>query len=437
MAFGPALGVEHNLLVYGSDPGWTYSDMRGFEPFIGPWLWFKFYWAGWALLLAVAATLLWVRGKEADLGSRLALARRRLTRPAARVAAAAVALILTLGGFIFYNTNVLNAYQTASDGPARRAGYERRYGQNKSLPQPQPTAVNLNVEIYPEHRAAEIRGKFHLVNTSAAAIGSVDLATNPAVNTTGILLDRPAKNVLTDDEFGHQIYALETPLQPGESLQLDFQVHFKPHGFTNRGMDASVVANGTYFTNDAWLPAIGYQADRELRSAGDRRKYRLAARPETPMLDDVEARRDAGGAARIAFEAVVGTGEGQVAVAPGRLRETWTQGGRRYFHYATDVPIRNHYAFFSAAYAVHEGRWNDTSIEVFHHPTHAWNVDRMVRSIQASLDYYTQQFGAVPARPAQIRRAAWRWGLLTRFSGQHLVRGRVLSAEPRRRSAGH
>ena len=132
----PALGVEHNLLVYGSDPGWTYSDMRGFEPFIGPWLWFKFYWAAWALLLAVAATLLWVRGKEADLGSRLALARRRFTRPAAGLAAAAVALILTLGGFIFYNTNVLNAYQTASDGLARRAEYERRYGQYKGIPQP-------------------------------------------------------------------------------------------------------------------------------------------------------------------------------------------------------------------------------------------------------------------------------------------------------------
>ena len=396
MAFGTVLGVGHNLLVYGSDPGWTYSDMRGFEPFIEAWLWFKFYWAAWALLLAVAATLLWVRGKEADLGSRLELARRRLTRRAARTAAAAVALILTLGGFIFYNTNVLNAYQTVSDGLAWRAEYERRYGQYKSIPQPQLTAINLNVEIYPEHQAAEIRGTFHLVNTSAATIDSVHLATNSAANTKGVRLDRPAKNVLSDEEFGYRIYALEKPLHPGESVQLDFEVHFKPRGFPNRGMDASVVANGTYFTNEAWLPAIGYQADRELRSAGDRRKYRLAARPETPMLDDVEARRDAGGAARVAFEAIVGTDEGQVAIAPGRLRRTWTQGARRYFHYATDVPIRNHYAFFSAAYAVHKGRWNDISIEIFHHPAHAWNVDRMIRSTQASLDYYSQQFGAYP-----------------------------------------
>ena len=143
MTFGPALGLEHNLLIYGSDPGWMYSDMRGFEPFIEAWLWFKLYWAAWALLLAVAATLFWVRGTETGFGSRLALARRRFSRRAAGVAAATAALILTLGGFIFYNTNVLNAYHTASDGQARRAEYERRYGQYKGIPQPQLTGVKL------------------------------------------------------------------------------------------------------------------------------------------------------------------------------------------------------------------------------------------------------------------------------------------------------
>ena len=116
MAFGPALGVEHNLLIYGSDPGWMYSDMRGFEPFTRAWLWFKLYWAAWALLLGVAATVFRVRGRDQGLGLRLELARRRFTRATARVATATVALILALGSFIFYNTNVLNVDRTASDG---------------------------------------------------------------------------------------------------------------------------------------------------------------------------------------------------------------------------------------------------------------------------------------------------------------------------------
>jgi aminopeptidase N len=94
----------------------------------------------------------------------------------------------------------------------------------------------------------------------------------------------------------------------------------------------------------------------------------------------------------------VGTDEGQVALAPGALRRTWAEGGRRYFHYVTDVPIDNDYAFYSADYAVHEGRWKDVAIQVFHHPGHGHNVARMVKSVQASLDYLSEQFGPYPHR---------------------------------------
>lgn len=41
------------------------------------------------------------------------------------------------------------------------------------------------------------------------------------------------------------------------------------------------------------------------------------------------------------------------------------------------------------------------SIEVYYHPAHAWNVDRMIRSTQASLDYYTKMLG--PYRHGQLR----------------------------------
>ena len=71
-AFAAELGVEHKLLVYASDPGWGYSDMRGFAPFVAPFVWFKLYWSAWAWLLAVAARLFWVRGQEPGLGLRRA-----------------------------------------------------------------------------------------------------------------------------------------------------------------------------------------------------------------------------------------------------------------------------------------------------------------------------------------------------------------------------
>ncbi|HET7229767.1 MAG TPA: hypothetical protein VFJ16_07190 [Longimicrobium sp.] len=407
MRFGPALGIGHNLLVYRSDPGWAYSDMRGFSPFMGPWLWFKLYWAAWALLLALAARLLWPRGTENGAGARLRLARGRFTRRVMAAASLAVALIVSLGGFIFYNTNVLNRYESADDGVERSAAYERRFGRYAEVPQPLLTGTALRLEIHPARRQVEIRGTYRLVNAGATPIDSIHLATSWDVETGAVTFDRPATRVLADEALGQRIYALRTPLQPGDSLRLTFAVRSEPHGFPNRGIDPSVAPNGTFFGN-GWLPAIGYQSDRELTGAGERRAHGLAPRPSIPRLEDAAARPNEvrSGTQRIAFDAVVGTDTGQVAVAPGALRRTWTEGGRRFFHYAADAPIRNDFAIHSAAYAVREARWTGPSgqtvaIQVLHHPGHAWNVDRMIRGVRATLDYQTRWFGPYPQ--GQIR----------------------------------
>lgn len=390
IVLAPLFGIEHNLLIYGAGPWWTYTDMRGLAPFVWPWLWFKLYWAAWALLIAVVARLLWVRGKESGLGVRLQLARKRITGATVRAAALAVGLIITLGGFIFYNTNVLSGYRSSADVTERGAEYEKRYGRYANIPQPRLTGAKLQIEIYPDKREVEIRGSYRLVNQGSVAIDSVHLAVFLGVKTEAVVFNRPTKLVLQDEEFGHRIYALAEPLQPNDSVQLDFTVHIKPRGFRQGGADLSVVANGTLFTNNR-LPAIGYQRSRELLSPSDRRAHGLTMRPVIPSLYDVEARkqRDPG----IVLEATIGTAEDQIAVAPGALRRTWKAGGRSYFQYATDGPIGSEWAFASAHYAVREAQWKGVAIRFLHHPEHTGHLDRMMRSVQASLDYYTQQFG--------------------------------------------
>jgi ABC-2 type transport system permease protein len=410
IAFASSLGIEHELLVYGSGPRWSYSDMRGFGASVGPWMWFKFYWVAWALLLAVVGKLLLMRGKEGGLGVRLQLARGRVTRPTVVAAATAVGLILTLGGFIFYNTNVLNEYHAGSDSGERRAEYERRFARYARVPQPRLAAASLRVEIYPERRAVQIRGTYHLVNQNPMPIDSVHLATIPGVKTRAVGFNRPARRVLVDENLGHSIYALETPLQPGDSLRLSFEVRREPRGFRSNEVRIFVDANATYLTSQDWLPSMGYQPTRELLKPGERRAHGLAPRPLIPLLADAQGSQDVTGegghdftgADRIAVETVVGTDADQIAVAPGALHRTWTEGGRRYFHYATEAPIGNEYAFFSADYAVHEERRNDVAIQIYYHPAHAANVDRMLRSVRASLDYYSREFGAYPHRHIRL-----------------------------------
>ncbi|MBC6608814.1 ABC transporter permease [Hymenobacter sp. BT188] len=419
MSFAPMLGIEHKLLIFGASPSWTYTDMAGFGSSLGSWLWFKGYWVAWALLLAVVARLFWVRGREGSFAARLQLARRRFTRSSVLVSAVAVGGIFTLGGFIFYNTNVLNGYLSSSAATAQRASYEHRYRRYHNAPQPLLTGVNLQVEIYPQQRTVEIQGAYLLVNNSPAPIDTVHLATGAGVETVAVNFDQPFKQVHRDEEHGYRMYALARPLQPGDSLRLRFQVTHKAQGFSNHGADAQVLANGTSFRNMEWLPVLGYQPYRELDEAGDRKAHGLPARPATYSLYDLTARRYAPFPEQIRFEAIVGTDAAQTVVAPGTLRRTWAKGGRRYFHYATEAPIRNEYAIFSARYAVEEGTWRhppagpgqDVAIQVYYPPGQTENPARMVRSAQASLDYYTRQFGPYPHRQLRfVAHASYAFG---------------------------
>jgi ABC-type transport system involved in multi-copper enzyme maturation permease subunit len=401
--FSPFLGIEHNLLVYAASPEWSFTDMRGFSGSVGPWLWFKLYWGAWALLLTVVARLLWVRGRESGFGTRLKIARLRFHRAMAAMAAMTFGLILTLGGFIFYNTNVLNEYITEGELVERRADYERRYGKYEGIPQPQRTATNLHIEIHPGRRAATLQGSYRLVNRDVVPIGSVHL--EPAFYVeTRVTFDRPARAVVADEELGHFIYALDEPLKPGDSLTLNFDVQLERRGFRNSGLRTSgagmaILPNGSYFTSGA-LPVIGYQPLRELWSADDRRKHGLPRQVTLAPPGDIDPHLAAVPAAT--FEAIVGTDADQVAVAPGELRRTWTEGGRRYFHYVSDVPINGMDVFFSADYVVHRERWGHVDLQVFVHPGHREHLERLLRGVRASLDYYSAQFGPYPYRFLQI-----------------------------------
>ncbi|MDQ3228308.1 MAG: ABC transporter permease, partial [Pseudomonadota bacterium] len=401
MLFAPNFGLEHPMLVYASDPGWAYSDMRGFGTTLGPVLWFKVYWAGWALLFAVIARLLWVRGVEQGVKPRLAIARARFSAPVASAAAVAVAVIVVAGGYVFYNTNVRNDYTTSAQRNARSVDYERRYGRNADVPQPTLAATRLRIELYPAQGSATIDGHDVFVNRTSRPIDTLHVETSASVDTGPLRFDRPATLVKDDTAHRLRIVKLATPLQPGESLGMDFVLRFGGRGFSAQGVDDSIAARASHFEQD-WLPVLGYQNNRELGDEGMRRKLGLPARPEIPQLSNVRARYDIRGHERVQLDTTIGTVDGQTAVAPGMLRRSWREGGRRYFHYVTEAPIDNGYGIYSANYAVHEARWQDVAIRVYHHPAHAANVPRMAQSVRASLERYTRIFGPYPARQLTV-----------------------------------
>ncbi|HEX8059556.1 MAG TPA: ABC transporter permease, partial [Cyclobacteriaceae bacterium] len=396
---GGMIGLEHKMLMYGISPSWSYSEMKGFGTSVAPWCWFKLYWFAWAIVLALIARLFWMRSKDNSFSVRVRIARYRLDSETAVFSAVAIAFLVLNGGYVFYNTNILHDYRDDAANERRQAQYEIKYGRYRDIPQPIVKTANLTIDIYPDTRTAAIRGTYRIINKTDFVIDTVHVENAAGVETTLLHLDPPATVISEDNELRHNIYKLATPLQPGDSINLNFEVHYETQGFTNNGASSAVLSNGTRFTNE-WLPVVGYQFTRELYAPGARRRNGLKPRGIIPSLFDTSARGRKGDTQRTNVESVISTTEGQTAIGPGLLRKQWTENGRSYFQYSSGVPMGESFGIFSAKYEMKESAWTDSItgktviIQVIHSPGHGNNVDRIIKSARASLGFDSKHYGA-------------------------------------------
>lgn len=404
------IGYEHNLYIYAGAPEMIYSDMNGYGHLLQPWAWFQAYWTLFAAMLVVLASAFWVRGTAAPWSKRWREALRSLRGPqGAALATLAIATFAT-GGWIFYNTNVLNEYLPRDAALDRQAHFEREYRQFKDLPQPRIVSVRADVDIFPEQRRALIRGHYRLVNQHDAPIPELHVYTN--VEWRFEVTAPAGMSVKHEDRAaGMRIFALSEPLAPGAALDFDFVLERAERGFTNSGMPAStgagdlrstLNANGTFFNSNE-MPHLGYDESRQILDRNERRKRGLGPVPRKAKLEDETARYDIGivDSDWIDFEATVSTSADQIALAPGYLQREWTENGRRYFHYKMDRPMLPFYCFLSARWEVERGDWNGLPIEIYYDPKHPYNVARMIEATRKSLDYFTANFS--PYQHQQVR----------------------------------
>jgi ABC-type transport system involved in multi-copper enzyme maturation permease subunit len=398
------LGLGHILYRYGGAVDVRYSDMNGYGHLLARFLWAKLYWSFGAAILAILSVLFWKRGTEVRTKVRLAIARRRLrgsTRPL--LVTMAIGFVAT-GIFIFYNTNILNDYLPDRRTEALRADYERAYRQYRDIPQPRITDVYADVDIFPRERRVEIRGHYRLENRTSDSISSLHVGIAPEV-TINQLDPGGHEQVVSDRKLGYYIYDLASPIAPGESMRLTFDLTVRNRGFVNNAPNTHVLGNGTFFNNGHYFPSLGYDAGAELVDRNKRRKHGLAPVSRMAAVDDLLARRNnyiSSDADWINFETTVSTSPDQIAIAPGYLQEEWEEGGRRYFHYKMDVPILNFYSYLSADYSVRRDRWNDVAIEVYYHEPHSYNIDRMIHAVKRSLDYFSANFSPYQHRQVRI-----------------------------------
>jgi ABC-2 type transport system permease protein len=407
VGLGPALnalGLQHSLYRYAGGPGTPYSDMNGDGHFLAAKAWFLFYWTWFAALLIVLTFALWNRGALTSIWLRVRTLPLRLRRAGIAACAVLLAGFMATGGYIFYNTNVLNIYRTSGDIERLAVDYEQAYRQHETLPQPRIVGAQLDVDIYPRERRYEARGSYVIENKTDAPIPRIHVSygLNTIVRSQQL---EGAALVASDDRLLHYTWQFEAPLKPGERRTLTFTVARENRGFRSRNNFSSVVWNGTFFNNFESMPILGFNPRRMLQERGIRRRYDLKPIDRLPPLeDDAAAKRNYIGADAdwMAFEATVSTSADQIAIAPGNLQREWEEDGRRYFHYKMETPISHFYAFLSARYEITEEVADGVRLQVFHHPAHRYNVKRMIDAMRDAIAYNSAAFSPFQHRQMRI-----------------------------------
>lgn len=390
-----SLGFEHPLYLYGSTGAMRVSDINGADVGWSTGWWLRLYWGAIALVLAVLAHLLWRRGADAALLPRLKQMLRRLASPSGAILAGALAVAALSGGWIFYQMNVVNEYRTQDDVEAQLAVYEKKYLKYENLPQPTATDMKLAVDLYPEETRMEARGTIAFVNNTGRPLEQLHLrmadsdAEIRSIEVEGATLDRD------DEENKYRIYRFDQPLAPGATGTFTFATRRWQQGIRASGDDTRLVRNGTFLSNSEFVPQIGMSRSGLLSDRATRRKYDLPAELRQAKLEDESARNRnyVGNSPWVTSDITVSTVAGQTPVAPGDRVSDEVRGDRRVARFVSKQPILAFFSIQSADYEVTRRVHNGTTLEIYHHPKHDFNVERMLDAMEVSLDYYEANFG--------------------------------------------
>lgn len=390
-------GLENTLYLVGAVPQYTYSDMNGYGHFVPALLWSIVYWGSIFAVLGIISIAYTRRGADDSLRTRTRLAIGRAPRLAVP-AALFIAIAAGSGIWYFYNAHVLNEYLTAKDRRRIQADYERAFKRYELLPQPKITAVDAIVNIYPERRSFDGSGRFTLQNKTAAPISQVHL-TDEHESVSNVQFDRPFHLVSRAPRNIYTVYALDQPLRPGETLTLTFSVGHATRGFRDGNELPEFAYNGTFF-DAGYFPVIGYDQNYELDDPRRRREQGLGPVSEmAPRGDAVHSYINLFSANSdwITYHTVVSTSADQIAIAPGYLKRAWTEGGRSYYEYSMgSTHIADFFAYLSGRFAtrkeVYSGPNGPVNLEVYYDPAHTYDIDDMLASSRAGLDYFQAHY---------------------------------------------
>jgi ABC-2 type transport system permease protein len=346
---------------------------------------------------------MWQRGPQASLKQRLSLLSYQLGTQGKSIAAAAFIIFFATGGYIHYNTKVLNEFYGQDEVMSAQADYEKEYVQFRDAPMPTVVSVDANIDVFPKNRRIEASAEISVINRTDQLISRFLVNIPQHTKTYEVEISGGTLGEI-DTKYNVAWFDLANPMAPGEERAGKFRVIRSHQGFKDRGEDVTLVKNGTFINNFELFPSFGFNEGYQIRDQHERRKRDLEPLQRAYKLEDTSRYSESffgRGVEFIDFSATVSTSDDQFAIVPGYLQKEWQQDGRNYYRYEMDAPMVNFFSVMSADLEQKKVEHDGVSIEVYYHKNHHWNVDRMIESSQDSLDYFQQVFS--PYQHKQLR----------------------------------
>jgi ABC-2 type transport system permease protein len=375
------------------------SDMNGYG-FANKFIAFRLYWIFLAIASLVTAIALYRRGLGVKIKERLQIAKERFRPAMLGVLTVSFIGFFALGTMIWDSNNVEREMTSSKERELLRVQGEKDLSKYLNTPQPRIVAVKANVDIYPYQGNYRASAVMTMVNKSGVAIDSLHV--NSADSLVTIKMNRKAELVYENEDYDYSIYQFEKPLQPNDTLVFTVNKHNRKASLLNNY--SPIVENGT-FLNSGIFPTIGYSDGFEIRNTKLREKYDLPPKDRlpSPLAPGATDNNYIGGNSDwIDFEATVSTANDQIAIAPGYLTKEWKENDRKYFHYKMDSKMLNFYNFMSGRYDVLREEHDGIKLEIYYHPDHDYNINRMMSGLKDGLDYYNANYTPYQHRQARI-----------------------------------
>ena len=397
------MGYSNPLYTYDGTPNEPLSDFVGADGFWWGQAVLQFYWLCFAVVLAIIAHLLWPRGTDLAVGSRVRRLPVLASGPIVAIAGLALAGMAATGAYAYYNIKILNRYQTSDEAEKFSADYERKYLKFEKLPNPAIARVRLALQLYPRQRLLITDGRYDLVNKTSSPLSEIHVRKGSEA-IEWLKLDVAGAHLASDDEkFGYRIYRFDKPLAPGATSVLTFRSRLWRRGFRAFDPATDVISNGTFANNVEFAPIIGMDRNNLLSDRAQRRRQHLQPELRPAKLEDISATaHNYIGSDWVASDIALTTDADQTPIAPGSRILDFTANGRRTAHFVSTAPILNFFSIQSARYRVASIVHNGIRESVYYHQGHDWNVAKMLRAMSTALDYYRSNFGPYQFNYARI-----------------------------------